>query len=146
MYTYNEQCKGGSVNKHVVRGFLLLPWLVFAAGCGLFSNPATRIANRIEMAADALGAKDGSAYLLMNLSPSGSGECRGPYSVKFDPKGTLTVWCKDKAGQVISTASTSAYARMVLTPHSYMVNKSAGASLTINLQRQHGRAVIIGVQ
>ncbi|MDE2235037.1 MAG: hypothetical protein KGL13_09070 [Gammaproteobacteria bacterium] len=134
------------MNKQL-RGYSpLLLWLMLATGCGMFSNPATRLANRIEMGAEALGVKDGSAYMLMNLSPSGSGECRGPYSVRLDPAGTLTVVCKNASGQVTSSVSTTAYARMLLTPHSYMVNKAAGSDLSINLQRQHGRAVIVGVQ
>lgn len=125
---------------------LLLCWLMLAAGCGVFSNPATRIANRIEMGAEALGAKQGSAYMLMNLSPASSGECRGPYSVKLDQSGTLTVWCKDTNGKVTFSASTSAYARLVETPHTYLLNKPAGSGLTVNLERLHGRAVIVGVQ
>ena len=134
------------MRKHGPFWLLLMSCLVLVAGCDMFSNPATRIANSIEMGANALGSKEGSTYTLMDITPAVGGECSGPFSVQLDQAGKLTVWCKDAAGHVTSSASTSFYARLVDTPKTYLVDKPAGTTLTINLERLNGRAMIVGVQ
>jgi len=131
--------------KPASRWLLLLICLIIVASCDVFTDPATRLAFGIESGAGQLGAADGSTYSIQNLTPARSGECNGPYTVQLDKVGALIVWCKDATGKTVASGSTSYHARFVDTPKTYIVNKPAGSTLTIDLERQHGRAVIVGV-
>ncbi len=127
------------------RSLLLLFCLMFMAACNVFTDPATRLAYGIEAGASRLDSVEGSTYSIQNLTPASSGECNGPYTVQLDKVGALIVWCKDTAGRVVSSASTSYHARFVDTPKTYIVHKQAGSTLTIDLERRDGRAVIVDV-
>jgi hypothetical protein len=59
--------------------------------------------------------------------------------------GALIVWCKDATGDTVSSHSTSYHARFVDTSGTHLLQKSAGTTLTIDLERRNGRAVISGV-
>jgi len=123
----------------------LLFCLIFVAGCDIFTDPATRLASGIEAGASQLGSENGDTYSIQNLTPSKPGECVGPYTVQLDKVGALIIWCKDAAGHVVSSGSTSYHARFVDTPRTYIVDKPAGSTLTIDLERRNGRAVIVDV-
>jgi hypothetical protein len=120
--------------------------LVCVTGCNALTDPATRLASGIEAGVSQLGMQDGATYSIQNLTPATSGECNGPYTVQLDKVGALIVWCKDAAGKTLISGSTTYHARFVDTPKTYIVNKSAGSSLTIDLQRRNGRAVIVDVR
>jgi hypothetical protein len=126
-------------------GPFLLVCLILATGCNVFTDPATRLAYGIEAGASQLGSVDGSTYSIQGLTPATSHECNGPYTVQLDKLGALIVWCTDAAGQTTASGSTSYHARFVDTPKTYIVNKPAGSTLTIDLERQHGHAIIVGV-
>jgi len=130
--------------KPASRGLILVS-LIFMAGCNAFTDPATRLAYGIEAGVNQLGSANGSVYSIQNLTPATSGKCNGPYTVQLDKVGALIVWCKDAAGQTTDSGSTSYHARFVDTPRTYIVNKPAGSTLTIDLERQGRRAVIVGV-
>jgi hypothetical protein len=78
--------------------------------------------------------------------PSKPGECVGPYAVQLDKVGAMIVWCKDDSGKTISSHSTSYHARFVDTPQTYVLEKPAGSTLTIDLERRDGRAVVTDVR
>jgi hypothetical protein len=116
------------------------------AGCDLFTDAATRLAYDIEAAESRLGRASGSRYTLVHRTPSKSGECVGPYTVQVDKVGALIIWCKDEAGQTVSSHSTSYHARFVDTPQTTIVEKPASTPLTLDLERRGTRAVIVEVR
>lgn len=124
---------------------LLLAGLIFITGCGAFTDPATRLAYGIEAGVNQLASVEGATYSIQGLSPVRANECNGPYTVQLDKVGALIVWCKNDAGQVTGGGSTSYHSRFVFTPKTYIVNKPAGSTLTIDLERRNGNAVIVAV-
>lgn len=132
------------MNSLALRGLLppLLALLLIA--CGFATDPATRLAYDIEAAVDLLGGDEGARYTVYHPTPSKTGECEGPYKVQFDGVGALIIWCYDAAGQTVSSHSTTYHARFVDTPQTYLIDKPAGATLTIELELRRGRAVITG--
>ena len=124
---------------------LLFVFLVALGGCGVFTDPATRIAFDIEAGASRLSAEEGASYTIRHAEPSKSGECTGPYKIQFDKVGALIIWCEDADGRTISSHSTSYHARFVDTPKTYIVDKPARSVLLITIERRHGQAVITGV-
>jgi hypothetical protein len=65
--------------------------------------------------------------------------------VQLDQVGAIIIWCYDTAGHTVSSHSTTYHSRFVNTPQTYLLDKPAGATLTIELERRHGRAVITDV-
>ena len=124
---------------------VLLALLTFLAGCDAFTDAATRIAYDIEAGAGQLGKGEGARYRIQHHTPSAAGQCTGPYVVQFDQVGSLVIWCKDEAGKTVSSHSTSYYARFVDTPRQYILEKPAGSTLTIDIERRGSRAVVANV-
>ncbi|HTS52056.1 MAG TPA: hypothetical protein VMH26_02180 [Burkholderiales bacterium] len=124
---------------------LVLISLATVTGCDIGTDAATRLAYDIEAGAGRLGKDTGATYSIQHKTPSKSGECVGPYTVQLDKVGALIVWCYDAAGHTVSSHSTSYHARFVDTPRTYKLDKPAGATLTIDLERRDGRAVITDV-
>lgn len=123
----------------------LLVFLALTASCDAFTDAATRIAYDIEAGAGRLGKEGGARYSIQHRTPSKSGECIGPYTVQLDKVGALIIWCKDETGTTVSSHSTSYHARFVDTPQTYILEKPAGSTLIIDIERRAGRAVITSV-
>jgi hypothetical protein len=117
-----------------------------ATGCDIGTDAATRLAFDIEAGAGRLGRQNGATYSIRHNTPSKAGECTGPYTVQVDKVGALVIWCKDASGRTVSSHSTSYHGRFVDTPRTYILEKPAGAPLTIDLERRNGRAVVIDVR
>lgn len=124
-------------------------WLLLAmssnAACGL-TDGATRIAYAIEAGVGGLAQAEGSRHAIESISPTRGGECAGPYKLQLDKVGALIVWCMDAAGAVASSHSTSYHARFIDTPKTYLLDKAAGETLTIDLERRGGRASVSNVR
>jgi len=116
------------------------------AACGIGTDAATRLASDIESGAGRLGSAPGAHYTIHHATPSRSGECTGPYKVQLDKVGAIVIWCKDDAGNTVSSHSTSYHARFVDTPSTFIVDKPARSTLEIDLERRGGRAVIADVR
>jgi hypothetical protein len=78
-------------------------------------------------------------------TPSASGQCTGPYTAQLDKVGA-TIWCKDASGETVSSHSTSYHGRYVDTPTTHLLDKEAGSTLIIDLERRSGRAVVTDVR
>lgn len=117
---------------------LLLP------GCGAFTDAATRLAHDLESAARTL-EEPGDRVTLYHETPSRRGQCAGPYTVQLDKVGALVFWCKDEHGEVQASPGTSYHRRFVDTPETYYLEKDAGETLVIELERRDGKAVIVDV-
>ena len=127
---------------------LLSPLILLATftACDSVTDAATRLAYDIEAGAGRLGTEAGARYSIQHNTPSKAGECVGPYTVQLDKVGALITWCKDASGHTVSSHSTSYHARFVDTPQTYIVEKPAGSTLTIDIERRDSRAVVIDVR
>lgn len=124
---------------------LLLLSLLLLTGC--FTDAATRIAYDIENAAKRVGNAENTKFTLAHRTPSKNGECESGYKVQLDKVGALIIWCKDKENkQTLSSHSTSYHSRFVDTPQTYLLEKNAGETLFIELERRNGRVVIADVK
>jgi len=116
------------------------------AGCSVPTDPATRLATDLEDAAGRLPPREGATDALHHATPSRPGQCDGPYKVQLDQVGAMIVWCKDASGNTVSNHSTSSHNRAVDTAETFIVDKGAGQTLIVDLERRGGRAVITGVR
>ena len=123
-----------------MRKFILMS-LLLLAGC--FTDAATRIAYDIEAGAQRIAQEDGARLSLAHRTPSRSGECEGNYTVQLDQVGAIIIWCRDKQDrQVVSSHSTSYHRRFVDTLSTFILEKKAGETLFIELERRDGRTLI----
>jgi hypothetical protein len=125
---------------------LLLISLTTVTSCDIGTDTATRLAYDIEAGAGRLGRESGAKYSIQHNTPSKPGECIGPYTVQLDKVGALIIWCKDATGHTVSSHSTSYHARFVDTPQTYILEKPAGTTLTIDIERRDGRALVTNVR
>ena len=119
---------------------------VSGAGCDSFTDPATRLAYAIEGGVGNLKHQPGAQYLIEHHSPTAGDECTGPYKVQLDKVGAIIIWCLDATGSVETSHSTSYHARFVSTPETILLEKPAGSTLTITLERRDGLAIITDVE
>lgn len=113
---------------------------------GCITDPATRLAYDIERGASQLSQEDGARHTVVHRTPSKAGECEGPYTVQLDKAGALIIWCRDAAGATVSSHSTSYQSRYIDTPQTWILEKPAGTTLNIDLERRAGRAIVIDVR
>ena len=141
----------------------LLVAVLGLAGCGVFTDAATRLADSAGGASQGgngpaarvgirvAGARCGRPFpsparLSSPCGRSGiSGECEGPYTVQLDTAGALVFWCRNDHGEVVASPGTSYHRRFVETPDTYYLHKEAGEALVIELERRGEKAVIVGV-
>lgn len=126
--------------------FLILGFLCMTAGCDGWTDAATRLASDIEAGAGRLGGQNGAKHSIRHETPSKSDECTGPYTVQLDKVGAIIIWCKDAGGRTVSSHSTTYHARFIDTLQTWILEKPAGASLTIDIERRNGRAVVTDVR
>jgi outer membrane lipoprotein-sorting protein len=130
------------MNRRLVRGLGLLAAVLFLTGC--FTDAATRLAYDIESGVNRMNRLNQARYSIRH-TPAESSECTGPYTVQLDKVGALIVWCKDTAGNVVANGSTSYHARFIDTPTTFILDKPAGSTLAIDLERRAGRVVVTDV-
>jgi hypothetical protein len=116
--------------------------LVLAA---CFTDAATRLAGDIRSGAGRTGRSEGAITIVKHDTPSSRGQCVGPYQVQVDKNGAIVVWCYDVDGNTVSSHSTSMHRPAVDTVETFIVQKDAGETLLIRLERRAGRVVITDV-
>jgi hypothetical protein len=131
-----------NMSTRISSGILPAFLLMSVAGCNVVTDAATRLAYDIKDGASRLGARDGAVHSIHHQTPSASGQCTGPYKLQLDKVGAIIIWCKDASGETVSSHSTTYHARYVDTPTTYLLDKDAGTTLTIDLERRGGRAVV----
>ncbi|MCU0809509.1 MAG: hypothetical protein MUE59_00475 [Thiobacillaceae bacterium] len=123
-------------------GFLIVPLLaLLLTGC--FTDSATRLALDIESATARMA---GHERFRIEHRPAKSRECRGRYTVQLDKVGALIVWCFDSSGKVVASGSTSYHSRFIDAPQTWIVDKPAGSTLIIDVERRAGRPVVVDVR
>jgi len=138
--------KPGVIQSKRRRRLPLLVFLALGSGCDAFTDAATRLAYDIEAGAGILGKETGARYSIRHDTPSKLGECIGRYTLQIDKVGALIIWCKDETGKTASSHTTSYHARFVDTPQTYLLEKPAGSTLIIDIERRGSRAVIVSVR
>jgi hypothetical protein len=119
--------------------------LAVMSGCNLLTDAATRLAYDMKAAEGHLGREPGARYSIRH-TPAEASECGGPYTVQLDKVGTLIVWCKDAAGNTVASGSTTYHSRFIDTPQTFIVDKPAGTTVVIEIERRNGRAVVTNVK
>jgi len=126
---------------------LALPALLAACSLPGLTDPATRLAADLEAGAKLVAAQDGSRHAVVHRTPSKAGECDGPYSAQLDEVGALVIWCKDPgSGSTKSSHSTSSHAKSMSTKETFIINKTSGEDLVVELARIGGKVVIVAVR
>ncbi len=120
--------------------------LTAVTGCDVVTDAATRLAYDLKAGAKRLGNQDGAVHSVRHQTPSASGQCTGPYTVQLDKVGAIIIWCKDASGETVSSHSTSYHGRYVDTPTTHLLDKEAGSTLTVDLERRSGRAIVTDVR
>ena len=134
------------MSTRISAGILAAFVLMSVTGCEVPTDAATRLANDIKDGANRLGGEDGAVHTIHHRTPSASGQCTGPYKLQLDKVGAIIIWCKDASGETVSSHSTTYHGRYVDTPTTYLLDREAGATLTIDLERRGGRAVVTDVR
>jgi hypothetical protein len=125
---------------------LALPLLSILLLTGCLTDAATRLAYDIKAGAARVGSANGAGYVIEHRTPSRRGQCAGRYTVQLDQVGALIIWCRDEGGEeVVSSHSTSYHRRFVDTPRTWILEKGAGETLLIRLERRNGRILIAEV-
>ena len=106
------------------------------------TDAATRLAYGIEAGESRLGKDAGARVSIRHKTPSKSGECVGPYPVQFDKVGMFVICCTDETGKTVSTHTTSCHARFVDKPRTHLLDKPAGSTLTIDIERRGSRVLV----
>ncbi len=119
--------------------------LAAMSGCDVLTDSATRLAYDIEADVDNLGHEQGAKYSIKH-TPAEADECSGPYTVQLDKVGALIVWCKDASGSTVASGSTTYHSRFIDTPQTYILEKQAGTTLIVEIERRNGRAVVTNVR
>jgi hypothetical protein len=132
--------------RQVLRLALLLFPLLWLAGCSLLQDPGTRLGFAIEAGVKHLPAQNGSTYTIRYEPPKWLAKRGYSYSVQLDKTGALIVWYKDARGKVTESGTTTHHSRFVDTPKTYKIDKPGNSPLLIELKRENGRAVIVGVR
>jgi hypothetical protein len=116
------------------------------AACDISTDPATRLAADLQEAADRLRLDEGATDSVHHATPSRPGECGGSYKVQLDRVGAMIIWCHDASGNTVSSHSTTSHNPAVDTARTWIVDKGAGETLIVDLERRGGRAVIMNVR
>ena len=110
------------------------------------TDGATRVANDIREGSRALGSQEGSKYTIEHLPKSKPEGCSENYHLEFVKGSLIGIWCKSAStGQTTSSHVTTSHLNFVDLPKGYVVDKKAGEVTFIELERQNGRATIVGV-
>ena len=125
---------------------LFLLALSVISACADLTDAATRFAYDIEEGENRLGKAEGDKYSIQHKTPSKPDECTSAYKMQLDKVGAFIIWCYDATGKTLSSHSTSYHARFIDSPQTYILDKPAGSTLTVDLERRAGRAVVADVR
>jgi hypothetical protein len=130
------------------RAFLALVATVLtllASACNSFTDGGTRVGAQIESGVRKLSEAEDSRYTIRGITPAINKDCIGPYRAQFDKVGMIAVWCYDNGSadhRVVGGGGTTHAGAYVDTPATWIIDKPAGATIAVDLERRHGRAVI----
>lgn len=119
--------------------------LNFIPACAdLWTDSATRAANDLEQAADAMRRTSAPTYTLVHRPKASPEGCADDYTFQLSKQSSLLVWCKSPSGDKnVSSHATTYHLRFVDVPEQTVLQKRAGEPVTIELQRTSGKPIVV---
>lgn len=131
----------------ITRAVYLALATLLAACSDFLTDGATRIAYEIESGAAAFKRSSAMSYSIKHVPQPSPEGCAGPYKLQLSERSALVIWCKDSSGSnVVASHTTTYHLNFVDVPQTYIVDKGAGEPTTIDLEKQGGRIVVVGVK
>lgn len=128
-----------------MKAILSIVFILCLAGCSVVEDAATSVAYDIERGVRRLGSGEGSTHVIVHNAKSRAGADARTIKAQFDRVGALIVWYMDASGKVLESGSTSYVSRFVDIPETIIVDKPIASSLSIEVQRRSGRAIVTRV-
>ena len=115
------------------------------AGCGDFlTDSATRAANDLQKAAEAMQRSSAVTYTLVHRPKASPEGCSHDYSFQLSRQSSMLMWCKSPNGdRNVASHSTTSHLRYVDVPEQINLEKRAGEPVTIELQKTPGKPVVV---
>jgi hypothetical protein len=111
------------------------------------TDGATRIAYDIESSVAAFKRTNATTYSIKHTPEALPEGCSGPYKVQLSEQSSLVIWCKNADSSKITSSHTTTYhLRFVDVPRQFIVDKSAGEALFIDIEKQNGKVVVVGLR
>ncbi len=125
-----------------------LVFVTLLVACSDFlTDGATRIANEIESGAATLKGSTAASYSVKHVPKPSPEGCAGPYKLQLSERSSLVICCKASGGsKVVSSHTTTYHLNFVDVPQTYKVDKSAGEPCFIELEKQGGKIVVVGLK
>jgi len=120
--------------------------LVLAAMLSGCTDAATRVAFEIKREIAAFKRSPATSHSIRHVPKEWPAGCTGPYTVQLMANSFLLVSCKDAASsQVVGGYNTTFHLRFVKVPQTFKLEKGAGEPLFIDVAKQNGRVVVVGL-
>jgi hypothetical protein len=130
--------------ERVLRKLACLAFLAMLTAC---TDGATRIAYDIESNVAAFNRTNATASSIKHTPEPSPEGCNGPYKVQLSERSSLVIWCKNADSSKITSSHTTTYhLRFVDVPRQFIVDKSAGEALFIDVEKQNGKVVVVGLR
>ena len=115
------------------------------AACGDFlTDSATRAANDLQMAAEAMQGSSAATYTLVHRPKASPEGCTHDYSFQLSRQSSMLMWCKSPNGEKnVASHATTSHLRYVDVPEQINLEKRAGEPITFELQKTLGKPVVV---
>ena len=115
------------------------------AGCGDFlTDSATRVANDLQKAAEAMQGSSAATYTLVHRPKASPEGCSHDYSFQLSRQSSMLMWCKSPNGdRNVASHSTTSHLRYVDVPEQINLEKRVGEPITIELQKTSGKPAVV---
>ena len=108
------------------------------------TDSATRAAYDLEKAADTMQRSSAAIYTLVHRPKASPEGCSHDYSFQLSSQSSLLVWCKSADGATnVASHATTYHLRYVAVPEKIRLEKRAGESVNIELQKTSGKPKVL---
>ena len=115
------------------------------AACGDFlTDSATRAANDLQRAAEAMQRSSAATYTLVHRPQASPEGCSNDYSFQLSRQSSMLMWCKSPNGEGnVASHTTTYHLRYVDVPEQINLEKRAGEPITFELRKTIGKPVVV---
>lgn len=119
--------------------------LAAIVACGDFlTDSATRLANDLQKAAEAMQSSPAATYTLVHRPKPSPEGCKHDYSFQLSRQSSMLIWCKSPNGERnVASHTTTSHLRYVDVPEQINLEKRAGEPITIELQKTLRKPVVV---
>ena len=119
--------------------------LAALVACGDFlTDSATRLANDLQKAAEAMQSSPAATYTLVHRPKPSPEGCKHDYSFQLSRQSSMLIWCKSLNGERnVASHTTTSHLRYVDVPEQINLDKRAGEPITIELQKTLRKPVVV---